>query len=84
MPDFHPPGSNGSALLPSTPHTPVLLSNLIAFFLDSEASICQQSSALQTLAWAIVSQLAPPASNLPHKAAALVPNQVRHLFPLRC
>lgn len=46
----------------------VLLSHLIALFWDSEASICQQSSALQTRDWAIVRQWAPPASNLPYKA----------------
>lgn len=59
------------------PTIPVLLTNLLAFFSDSEASICQQSSAFQTLGRVIVHQLAPHDSNLPHAAAALVPNRVR-------
>lgn len=63
--DFSPSGSSGSG-----PVDPPAFSHLIAFFLDWEASICQPSSALQTPDWPIVRQLAPPASNLPHKAAA--------------
>lgn len=85
MPDRLPSGCNGATRLPPTPHIPVLLPNPFALFLDSEAPICQQSSAFQTLDCAIVHQLAPPDSNLSHTATTLVLKQCFFFqFPLRC
>lgn len=62
------------------------------FLLGLWGPICQQSSALQTLDWPIVCQLAPPASNLPYRQrwwfrirsiAVCFPSDANHLFVVR-